>query len=303
MADEESEPDPFVSAREPPPRALTQVSPMVRRLVAPNASPFTFNGTCTYIVGHGRVAIVDPGPDDDSHLSALLAAVDGEQVETILITHTHRDHSVGARKLRAATGARVIGAAPFTPRGDGSTGLDYAHDRDYSPDLILGDGERWHGPGYTTEAVATPGHCSNHLCLAILEENALFSGDHVMGWSTSIVAPPDGSMRAYMASLDKMRARPETIYWPGHGGPVVEPQRYLRALIHHRRQREASILNTLANGPQTIPAVVARIYVGLNPALTRAAGLSTLAHLEDLRERGLVVGEERAGGEPHFRLA
>ena len=303
MADYESESDPFVSAREPPPRALTQVSPMVRRLVAPNASPFTFNGTCTYIVGRNRVAIVDPGPEDDSHLSALLAAVDGDRVETIFITHTHRDHSVGARKLRAATGARLVGAAPFTPRGDGSSGLDSAHDHDYSPDLILSDGERWHGPGYTMEPVATPGHCSNHLCFALLEENALFSGDHVMGWSTSIVAPPDGSMRAYMDSLDKLRGRPETIYWPGHGGPVVEPQRYVRALIHHRRQREASILNALENGPQTIPALVARIYVGLNPSLTHAAGLSTLAHLEDLSERGMVVGEVEDGGESRFRLA
>jgi len=303
MADDDSEPDLFVSAREPPPRALTQLSPMVRRLVAPNPSPFTFNGTCTYIVGRGRVAIVDPGPGDDSHLAALLAAVDGERVETILITHTHRDHSVGVKALRAATRARIVGAAPFTPRGDGSTGLDSAHDRDYSPDTILADGERWQGAGYTMEAVATPGHCSNHLCFALLEENALFSGDHVMAWSTSVVAPPDGSMRAYMDSLDKLRGRGETIYWPGHGGPVVEPQRYLRALIHHRRQREASILNALADGPRTIPALVARIYVGLNPALTRAAGLSTLAHLEDLSERGMVIGEAPAGGEQHFRLA
>jgi glyoxylase-like metal-dependent hydrolase (beta-lactamase superfamily II) len=215
MANDESESDLFVSAREPPPRVLTRVSPMVRRLVAPNASPFTFNGTCTYIVGQDKVAIIDPGPDDDLHLSALLAAVDGERVETILITHTHRDHSVGARKLRAATGAQVVGAAPFTPRGDGATGLDSAHDRDYSPDTILADGERWQGAGRAIEAIATPGHCSNHLCFALLEENALFSGDHVMAWSTSIVAPPDGSMRAYMDSLDKLRGRPETIYWPG----------------------------------------------------------------------------------------
>jgi glyoxylase-like metal-dependent hydrolase (beta-lactamase superfamily II) len=303
MADDESESDLFVSSREPPPRALTQVSPMVRRLVAPNASPFTFNGTCTYIVGQDRVAIIDPGPDDDLHLSALLAAVEGEQVETILITHTHRDHSVGARKLRAATGAQVVGAAPFTPRGNGAAGLDSAHDRDYSPDTILADGERWQGAGFTIEAIATPGHCSNHLCFALLEENALLSGDHVMAWSTSIVAPPDGSMRAYMDSLDKLRGRPETIYWPGHGGPVLEPQRYLRALIHHRRQREASILNALAAGSHTIPALVARIYVGLNPALTRAAGLSTLAHLEDMSERGMVVGEAPGGGERRFRLA
>jgi glyoxylase-like metal-dependent hydrolase (beta-lactamase superfamily II) len=300
MADDENEADLHAPTREPPPRALTQVSPMVRRLVAPNASPFTFNGTCTYIVGQRQVAIIDPGPGDDSHLAALLAAVDGERVETILITHTHRDHSVGAKTLRAATGARVVGAAPFAPRGDGSSGLDSTHDRDYSPDVILADGERWQGAGYTLEAIATPGHCSNHLCFALLEENTLFSGDHVMGWSTSIVAPPDGSMRAYMDSLDKLRGRPETIYWPGHGGPVVEPQRYVRALIRHRRQREASILNALSNGPQTIPALVARIYVGLNPALTRAAGLSTLAHLEDLSERGMVVAAAENGGEPRF---
>jgi glyoxylase-like metal-dependent hydrolase (beta-lactamase superfamily II) len=303
MANDESEPDPVPASREPPPRAVTRISPMVRRLVAPNASPFTFNGTCTYIVGEAKVAIVDPGPDDDAHLSALLAAVHGEQVETILITHTHRDHSVGAKKLRAATGARIVGAAPFMPRGDGSAGLDSAHDRDYSPDAILADGERWQGAGYTIEAIATPGHCSNHLCFALLKQDALFSGDHVMAWSTSVVAPPDGSMRAYMDSLDKLRGRAETIYWPGHGGPVVEPQRYLRALIHYRRLREASILNALGGGPQTIPALVAKIYVGLNPALTRAAGLSTLAHLEDLSERRLVLAEAEDGVESRFRLA
>ena len=230
MASDENESALFAAAREPPPRALTRVSPMVRRLVAPNASPFTFNGTCTYIVGEGEVAIVDPGPGDDSHLAALLAAVEGERVDAILVTHTHRDHSVGVNKLRSATGAQVIGAAPFMPLGDGSTGLDASHDRDYSPDAILADGDRWQGHGYTIEAIATPGHCSNHLCFALLEEDALFSGDHVMAWSTSVVAAPDGSMRAYMASLDKVRGRAETIYWPGHGGPVVEPQRYLRAL-------------------------------------------------------------------------
>ena len=168
---------------------------------------------------------------------------------------------------------------------------------------ILADGGRWRGAGYTIETVATPGHCSNHLCFALLEENALLSGDHVMAWSTSVVAPPDGSMRAYMESLNKLRGRAETIYWPGHGGPVVDPQRYVRALLHHRRQREASIVNALADGPRTIPAIVARIYVGLSPSLVHAAGLSTLAHLEDLRERGLVVGEAHDEAGRRFRLA
>jgi glyoxylase-like metal-dependent hydrolase (beta-lactamase superfamily II) len=302
MADDDSEPVSIPAAREPPPRALTRLSPRVRRLVAPNASPFTFNGTCTYIVGEGAVAVVDPGPDDDAHLTALLAAVDGERVETILITHTHRDHSLGVKRLRAATGARVIGAAPFVPSGDGAAGLDSSHDRDYSPDAVLADGERLQGAGFSIEAVATPGHCSNHLCFALLEENALLSGDHVMAWSTSVVAPPDGSMRAYMASLEKLLGRGETVYWPGHGGPIIDPQRYLRALIRHRRQREASILTALGDGPQTIPALVAKVYAGLDPSLTRAAGLSTLAHLEDLGERELVVAEA-ANGEARFRLA
>jgi glyoxylase-like metal-dependent hydrolase (beta-lactamase superfamily II) len=302
MANDDSEPNPIAAAREPPPRELTRLSPLVRRLVAPNASPFTFNGTCTYIVGNGAVAIVDPGPEDESHFSALLAAVVGEKVETILITHTHRDHSPGAKRLAAATGARVVGAAPFVAAGDGAEGLDSAHDRDYSPDAILADGERLRGAGFSIEAVATPGHCSNHLCLALVEENALFSGDHVMAWSTSVVAPPDGSMRAYMASLDKLRGRTEAIYWPGHGGPVVEPQSYLRALIIHRRQREASILAALTDGPQTIPALVAKVYAGINPSLTRAAGLSTLAHLEDLGERGLVVAETGDRGKIRYRL-
>ncbi len=303
MANAESEPDLFPAAREPPPRALTRLSPMVRRIVAPNASPFTFNGTCTYIVGEGAVAIVDPGPDDDSHLAALLAAIDREQVETILVTHTHRDHSAGANKLRAATGARLAGAASFTSRAEGTAGLDSAHDRDYSPDATLADGERLHGSGYSIEAIATPGHCSNHLCFALLGQGVLFSGDQVMAWSTSVIAPPDGSMRAYMDLLEKLRRRDETIYWPGHGGPVLEPQRYLRALIHHRRQREASILTALGDGAQTIPALVAKVYTGLSPSLTGAAGLSTLAHLEDLRQRGLIVPEAPDGGEARFRLA
>jgi glyoxylase-like metal-dependent hydrolase (beta-lactamase superfamily II) len=301
MANGESEPDLFVT-REPPRRALTRLAPLVRRLVAPNASPFTFNGTCTYIVGEGRVAIVDPGPNDDRHLAALLAAVESEKVETILVTHTHRDHVAGVNKLRAATGARVVGAAALVAQGDGTAGLDSAHDRDYSPDAVLADGEQLQGAGYAIEAVATPGHCSNHLCFALAKERALFSGDHVMAWSTSVVAPPDGSMRAYMASLGKLRGRAESVYWPGHGGPVTEPQRHLRALIHHRRQREASILAALSGGPQTIPALVAKVYVGIDPSLTRAAGLSTLAHLLDLGERGLVVAEPLDGRKMRYRL-
>src|SRR5271165_1959199 len=301
MADK-TEPDLFAGARQPPPRELTRLSPLVRRLIAPNASPFTFNGTCTYIVGRGAVAVLDPGPGEDSHLAAILSAVAGETVETILVTHTHRDHSVLAGRLREATGAKIVGAEPFEPKGDGTDGLDSSHDRAYAPDVVRGDGERFGGRGFTLESVATPGHCSNHLCFALLEEEALFSGDHVMAWSTSVVAPPDGSMGAYMASLDKVRARKERVYWPGHGGPVAEPQRYVRALAHHRRQREASILAALDEGAATIPDLVARVYVGLDPKLTRAAGLSTRAHLEDLGERGVVAAEATEGETRYRRL-
>jgi glyoxylase-like metal-dependent hydrolase (beta-lactamase superfamily II) len=301
MADDK-EPELFADPRQAPPRKLAQLSPLVRRLVAPNASPFTFNGTCTYILGRGAVAVVDPGPGDDSHLAAILAAAEGETIEMILVTHTHRDHSVLAQGLREATGARIVGPPPIRPKGDGAGGLDSSHDRAYAPDLVLADGERFAGRGFTLEAVATPGHCSNHLCFALLEEEALFSGDHVMAWSTSVVAPPDGSMAAYMASLDKLRARSEGVYWPGHGGPVTEPQRYVRALAHHRRQREASILAALDAGVATIPELVSRVYVGLDPKLARAGASSTLAHLEDLGARGLVRAEP-GEGEARYRRA
>jgi glyoxylase-like metal-dependent hydrolase (beta-lactamase superfamily II) len=301
MADE-SEPSLVADVRQAPPRELTKLSPRVRRLVAPNASPFTFNGTCTYIVGEGAVAVVDPGPADPIHLAAILLAVEGERVETILVTHTHRDHSALANDLRQATGARVVGPPPFQPKGD-DAGLDSSHDRAYAPDVVLADGERLAARTFTIEAVATPGHCGEHLCLALLEERALLSGDHVMAWSTSVIAPPDGSMGAYLASLEKVRGRDETIYWPGHGGPVLEPQRYVRALAHHRRQREAAILAALEAGAETVPDLVAKVYVRLDPSLVRAAGLSTLAHLEDLRERGLIVADDYILGKPRFRRA
>ena len=291
MADDK-ESDVFSAARTPPPREATALSPLVRRLIAHNESAYTFNGTCTYILGRGRVAVVDPGPAEDRHLAAILAATESERIETILITHTHRDHSPLAARLRAETGARIVGAVPYQPHGGGEEGPDSSHDHDYAPDATLADGEIFRGPGFTLETVATPGHCANHLCFALLEDNALLSGDHVMAWSTSVVIPPDGSMGDYMASLEKLRSRGERVYWPGHGGPVLEPQRYLRALIHHRRQREASILTALGEGADTVPALVARVYAGLDPRLARAAGLSTRAHLDDLIGRGLA---SRAG--------
>ena len=276
----------------PPNSVVETVAPNLRRLIAPNPSAFTFTGTCAYIVGHGEVAILDPGPDDDAHLSRLLAAIAGETVKHVIITHTHRDHSPLAAKLAAATGAQVVGARPHTPRPGAPQGLDAAHDLAYAPDRVLQDGESVAFGDERLTALATPGHASNHL--GFVWGDQFFSGDHVMAWSTSIVAPPDGSMADYMASLEKLRDRTETTYWPGHGGPVRDPRRYVRGLITHRRQREAAILALLDAGPTTIAEIVDKNYSGLAPRLKGAAALSTLAHLEDLLARGLAVRGEGA---------
>jgi glyoxylase-like metal-dependent hydrolase (beta-lactamase superfamily II) len=282
---------------------VKRVSPLVRRLIANNPSPFTFTGTCSYIVGEGSVAIIDPGPNDEAHVEALLEATRGERVRHIFVTHTHRDHSPAAALLKAETGATIVGARAFMPKApaDEAKGLDAAHDLAYAPDRPLEDGERIAGQNYTLEAIATPGHAANHVVFALLEENSLFSGDHVMAWSTTVVAPPDGSMSDYMASLEKLRAREETLYWPGHGGPAREPQRYMRGLAHHRRQRESAILNRIERGDETIAEIVAAIYVGLDPRLIGAAKLSTLAHVQDLEARGLLAADGPAEMDARYR--
>jgi glyoxylase-like metal-dependent hydrolase (beta-lactamase superfamily II) len=283
------------------------LSPLVRRVLAGNPSPFTFKGTCSYIVGRGRVAIIDPGPDLPAHVAALLDAVRQETVTHIVVSHTHRDHSPAARAVQAATGALIVGCGPHRAAralaGGEIDRLEASGDLDHAPDAELTDGDAASGPGWTLQAVETPGHLANHLCFALPEENALFSADHVMAWSTSVVAPPAGSMGAYMASLDKLRGRHERIYWPGHGGPVRDPARYVRALVHHRRQREASILARLAAGDRTVPAIVAAIYRGLSPALVGAAALSVFAHLEDLTARGLVATDGPPALDGGYRLA
>jgi glyoxylase-like metal-dependent hydrolase (beta-lactamase superfamily II) len=262
-------------------------------VVAGNASPFTFTGTCSYIVGRGTVAIIDPGPEDAAQTAALLQAVRGETVSHIVITHTHRDHSPGAVALKAATGALLVGCGPHVAARTASESearrLDAAADTDYRPDLMLPDGEVLSFNGLTLEAVATPGHTMNHLAFAFAAENALFSGDHVMGWSTTIVAPPDGAMGPYMASLDKLRQRDEAVYWPGHGGPIREPQRYVRAIAGHRRAREAAILQRLKAGDRLIADIVPRLYDGLDERLRGAAALSVFAHLEDMVARGIAT--------------
>jgi len=267
-----------------------QPSPVVRRLLAPNPSPFTFTGTWTHIVGRGEVAVIDPGPDIAEHVDVLLEATRGERITAIVCTHTHRDHSPAARALREATGAPVVGCAPLALAGEGA---DEAFDHDYRADRVLEEGERLQGPGWTLEAVATPGHTSNHLCFAFPEGQALFSGDHVMGWSTSIVSPPDGDMGAYVASLEKLLGRSETIYYPAHGAPVDNPEKLVRGLILHRKQREAGILAQLQAGEHVIPVMVANLYKAVDPRLHPAAERSVLAHLLDLESRGLAQRTDR----------
>lgn len=275
-----------------------QLEPLVTRILAPNPSPFTYTGTETYLVGTTDLAVIDPGPDLPEHVDALLAAIAGRPVVAILCTHTHRDHSPASRAVKAATGAPITGCAPLALNDDGPR-ADAAFDRDYAPDRVLADGDRVEGDGWTLTAVATPGHTSNHLCFALEQSGALFTGDHVMGWSTSVVAPPDGDMGAYMSSLDKLLARRDRVYYPAHGDPVDKPQRLVRGIMGHRKQREGQILRLLDAEVGEIPAMVERMYVGLDPRLTGAAGRSVLAHLIDLQQRGLA----RAEGEAWIKAA
>lgn len=277
------------------PGHVDQVVPGVRRMVANNPGPFTFKGTVSYIIGRGRVAIIDPGPDDPRHIAALLNAVRGETVTHVFVTHTHRDHSPGVPAVKAATGAQVLAEGPHRPARPLYIGEakrpEASNDLDFCPDRRLADGEVISGDGWTIEAVTTPGHTANHMAFALKEANALFSGDHVMAWSTSIVAPPDGAMSDYMISLEKLAWRPESTYFPGHGSAVRDAPRFVQSYIRHRQGREASIMHRLGKGSADIGTLVRAIYIGIDPRLVAAAGLSVLAHLEDLVARGMVVTE------------
>ncbi len=270
-----------------------EVAPGVRAMVVNNPGPFTYKGTVSYIIGRGRVAILDPGPDDDIHIGALLDAVRGETVTHIFVTHTHRDHSPAVPRVKAATGATVYAEGPHRLARPLYTGearrLDASADTDFVPDVKLADGEVVAGDGWTLEAVATPGHTANHMAFAFKEADLLFSGDHVMAWSTSIVAPPDGAMSDYMASLHKLERRSEPLYLPGHGAPVRDAPRFVQHYIAHRRAREASILHRLGKGAADVATIVKAVYIGLDPRLAGAAALSTLAHLEHLAARGIVA--------------
>jgi glyoxylase-like metal-dependent hydrolase (beta-lactamase superfamily II) len=281
--------------------------PGVRRLLCNNPSPFTFKGTVSYIIGRGKVAIIDPGPDNPEHCAALLDAVRGETVTHIFVTHTHRDHSPGVPAIKAATGATVLAEGPHRAAralhvGDGPR-LDASNDTDFKPDRALADGEVVRGDGWTIEAITTPGHTANHMAYAFREANVVLSGDHVMAWSTPVVSPPDGSMGDYMASLQKLAKRSEPIYFPGHGPAVRSAPRFVAAYILHRKAREASILNQLAKGETDIPSVVGAIYANLDPRLVKAAGMSVLAHLEDLVARGQAATNGPPSIEGRYRLA
>jgi glyoxylase-like metal-dependent hydrolase (beta-lactamase superfamily II) len=288
------------------PGVIDHVAPGVRRILVDNPGPFTFKGTLSYIIGRGRVAIIDPGPVDARHTAVLIDAVRGETVTHIIITHTHRDHSPGAAPLKEMTGALTVGEGPHRssrPLFIGETArLDAGGDTDFVPDHRVADGDTIVGDGWALEAIATPGHTANHMAFALRGTDILFSGDHVMGWSTSIVAPPDGSMRDYMASLDRLAARPETVYLPGHGDVIPNAPDFVARYIAHRRGREASILHRLGKGESDIAGLVRAIYIGLDPRLSGAAALSTLAHLEDLTARGLVVTDGTPSIAGRYRL-
>ncbi len=288
-----------------------QHEPLVRRVLAPNPSPYTYTGTQTWLVGNkGDIAVIDPGPNGsgmnignpkldqkahkdlhgEGHVDAILAAVRDAKITAIICTHTHRDHSPAAIPLKAATGAPIIGCAPLMLSDDGPRS-DSAFDPDYAPDTILSDGDTVSGNGWTLEAIATPGHTSNHICYALQESGAVFTGDHVMKWSTSVVSPPDGNMNDYMNSLQKLYERDDKVYYPAHGPAVTKPRQLVRGMIGHRKSRERQILKILETGPSDIPSMVEQMYKGLDPRLKGAAGRSVLAHLIDLQSQAHVTEE------------
>ncbi len=288
------------------PGVVDEVVPGVRRVLCDNPSPFTFTGTVSYIVGKGNVAIIDPGPIDEAHTRALLNAVRGETVTHILVTHTHNDHSLGVAALKAATGATVYAEGPHRASrpayASETRATESGGDRNFRPDVTLKDGDVVEGDGWRLETVATPGHTANHIAFAWQDRNLTFVGDHVMGWSTSIVAPPDGSMVDYMASLERLADRSEQLYFSGHGPEIPDAVRFVRFLIRHRKAREASILHRLAKGEADIPTIVRASYIGIDPRLVGAAGYSVLAHLEDLVARDVVATDGDPTIDGSYRL-
>lgn len=306
----------FVTDFDPRHGELVEVSPLLRRIVCNNPSKFTFHGSGTYVIGRGEVAVVDPGPRDDEHVAALLRSLEGETVRDILITHTHGDHSPAAASLAAATGATVHGFGPHpqaaTSEGDADVADDsdwdtgeerkelsdedkakaiadhekHLPDVDFAPDHTLAHGETVEGPGWTVEALHTPGHISNHLCFALAEEKAVLSGDHVMGWSTTIIPPPDGDVKAYFSSLELLLSRDDEVLYPTHGGPIRDPQTFVQALLDHRRNRDAQILAQLDEGPRSVREIVTVLYAAVDRELWRPAARSVMSHLIAMQADG-----------------
>ena len=299
---------PFIREFDPAYGALAEVSPLIRRLVAPNKSAFTAWGSGTYVVGRGAVAVIDPGPADDAHIDTLLRLLGEERISHIVVTHTHLDHSPGARilqtRLRAAGQpvAPIVGCGPHARVGPNDEPVEEGGDFEHNPETELRDGAVVMGQDWTLTAVHTPGHTSNHLCYELAEERALFSGDHVMGWSTTVVSPPDGDMTHYIASLRKLLARDDAVLYPTHGAPINAPKAFITQLIAHRLEREAQILACLADGLSTIEDIVKRLYADVSPALHPAAGRSVRAHLIGLIDQQRVKCDGAAAYARHFSL-
>jgi glyoxylase-like metal-dependent hydrolase (beta-lactamase superfamily II) len=280
-----------------------RISPLISRVLADNPGPFTFKGTGVYIVGARDVAVIDPGPDIPAHVAALKRALEGRRVTHILVTHTHSDHSPAAAPLKEWSGAPTYAFGPHgSGKADEGVRVEEGGDRAFVPDMRVKDGDVIEGDGFRLECVYTPGHTSNHMCYALEEEKSLFTGDHVMGWSTTVVTPPDGDMAAYMASLRKLLARDDRILYPTHGGPVRDPKPFLQAYIDHRLEREAQIVACLRDGIAAIPEMVARIYADVDRRLHPAAARSVLAHLIQMQQEGRVA-VDGAGAEARYRLA
>jgi len=279
-----------------------EVSPLIHRVLAPNPGPFTFKGTGVYIAGEKDVAVIDPGPDMPEHLAALKRALEGKRVTHILVTHTHSDHSPAARPLKEWTGAKTYAFGPHgSGKADEGVKVEEGGDMAFVPDVRVRDGDVIEGNGISFDCVFTPGHTSNHMCFALREEKALFTGDHVMGWSTTVVTPPDGDMRSYMTSLRKLLPRNDEILWPTHGAPVRDPKPFVQAYIDHRMEREAQILACLRDGISTIPDLVARMYADVDKRLHPAAARSVLAHLIQLSQEGRVIAEPDAVASARYR--
>jgi glyoxylase-like metal-dependent hydrolase (beta-lactamase superfamily II) len=294
-------PIPFDRAFSAPYEENIDVSPLISRVLADNPGPFTFKGTGVYVVGGKDVAVIDPGPLISSHVDALKRALDGKRVSHILVTHTHSDHSPAAQPLKEWSGAKTYAFGPHGSGKDDGVKVEEGGDMAFMPDVRVKDGEIIEGDGFGFECVFTPGHTSNHMCFALREEKALFTGDHVMGWSTTVVTPPDGDMAQYMASLRKLLVRDDATLYPTHGGPIRDPKPFIQAYIDHRLEREAQIVVCLRDGVGTIPEMVSRMYVDVDKRLHPAAARSVLAHLIQLEHEGRVIAEG-AGSSRRYKL-